>query len=104
VIVFVTVTGERGGRYVQETYARSIYGQKVAGVQRTAIQVTTAAGICAMLDLLVEGKLPQQGFIRQEEIDLDTFLANRFGRVYAGERLDEASEPAVRNIRLDAVA
>lgn len=104
VIVFVTVTGERNGRYVQETYARSIYGQKVAGTQRTAIQVTTAAGICAMLDLLVEEKLPKQGFVRQEEIDLDTFLANRFGRVYAGERLDAGHEPAVKNIRLDAVA
>jgi saccharopine dehydrogenase-like NADP-dependent oxidoreductase len=57
-----------------------------------------------MLDLLVEGKLPKQGFVRQEEIDLDTFLANRFGRVYAGERLDEGHEPAVKNIRLDAVA
>ena len=104
VIVFVTVTGERDGRYVQETYARSIYGQNVAGTQRTAIQVTTAAGICAMLDLLVAGQLPKQGFVRQEEIDLDTFLANRFGRVYAGERLDKGHEPAVKNIRLDAVA
>jgi saccharopine dehydrogenase-like NADP-dependent oxidoreductase len=104
VIVFVTVTGERGGRFVQETYARSVYGQKVAGTQRTAIQVTTAAGICAMLDLLVAGKLPKQGFVRQEEIDLDGFLANRFGRVYAGERLDEGHEPAVKSIRLDAVA
>ncbi|MGO4706270.1 saccharopine dehydrogenase family protein [Microvirga sp. 2MCAF38] len=98
VIVFVTVTGQRDGRHVQETYARSIYGQKVAGNQRTAIQVTTAAGICAMLDLLVQGKLPQKGFRRQEEIDLDTFLANRFGRVYAGERLSEDK------IKLDAVA
>ena len=97
VIVFVTVTGERGGRFVQETYARSIYGQKVGGTQRTAIQVTTAAGICAVLDLLVAG-LPKQGFVRQEEIDLDTFLANRFGRVYAGERLDKGHEPAVKNI------
>ena len=58
----------------------------------------------AMLDLLVEGKLPKQGFVRQEEIDLDTFLANRFGRVYAGERLDEGHEPAVKNIRLDTAA
>ena len=104
VIVFVTVTGERGGRHVQETYARKIYGQSIAGTERTAIQVTTAAGICAMLDLLVAGQLPKQGFVRQEEIDLDTFLANRFGRVYAGERLDQGHEPAVKNIRLDAVA
>src|SRR3954468_11807735 len=85
VIVFVTVTGQRGGRHVQETYARKIYGQVVAGIERTAIQVTTAAGICAMLDLLVQGELPQQGFCRQEDVGLAAFLANRFGRVYAGE-------------------
>jgi saccharopine dehydrogenase-like NADP-dependent oxidoreductase len=87
VIVFVTVTGQRDGRHVQETFARNIYGQEVAGKPRTAIQVTTAAGICAMLDLLVEGKIPQSGFRRQEEVPLDLFLANRFGRVYAGERI-----------------
>ena len=87
VIVFVTVTGERAGRHVQETYARKIYGQVVAGVERTAIQVTTAAGICAMLDLLVHGRLSQRGFVRQEDVPLKVFLANRFGRVYSGERI-----------------
>jgi saccharopine dehydrogenase-like NADP-dependent oxidoreductase len=106
VIVFVTVTGTRDGRHVQETFARKIYGQTVAGVERTAIQVTTAAGICAMLDLLVEGKLPQTGFRRQEEVPLPLFLANRFGRVYAGEPLGRANGSAGRGdrIRLDAVA
>jgi Saccharopine dehydrogenase and related proteins len=104
VIVFVTVTGERGGRHVQETYARSIYGQTIAGRQRTAIQVTTAAGICTMLDLLVSGKIAPQGFRRQEEVDLDTFLANRFGRVYAGERLDAVEDHSCGKKRLDAVA
>ena len=44
------------------------------------------------------------GTVRQEDVPLATFLANRFGRVYAGERLDEASEPAVKKIQLDAVA
>jgi saccharopine dehydrogenase-like NADP-dependent oxidoreductase len=57
-----------------------------------------------MLDLLVEGKLPKQGFVRQEEIDLDTFLANRFGRVYSGELLEEQEGTAAKKIRLDAVA
>jgi saccharopine dehydrogenase-like NADP-dependent oxidoreductase len=98
VIVFVTVTGEREGRHVQETYARKIYGQVVAGVERTAIQVTTAAGICAMLDLLVKGQLPRKGFVRQEDVPLKLFLGNRFGRVYAGERI------GVESIDLCAVA
>ena len=50
---------------------------------RSAIQITTAAGICAALDLLASGHLPQSGFIRQEDIALDRLLANRFGRHYA---------------------
>jgi saccharopine dehydrogenase-like NADP-dependent oxidoreductase len=49
----------------------------------SAIQLTTASGICAMVDMLCEGKLPQAGFVRQEDVPLDTFLANRFGRYYA---------------------
>ncbi len=49
----------------------------------SAIQITTAAAICTVLDLLATGQLPQSGFIRQEDISLKIFLENRFGRVYA---------------------
>ena len=106
VIVFVTVTGQRGGRHVQETYARKIYGQTIAGTERTAIQVTTAAGICAMLDLLVGGQVPQAGFVRQEDVPLAAFLANRFGRVYAGGGSAQEQNSTGRSDRndLDAVA
>jgi saccharopine dehydrogenase-like NADP-dependent oxidoreductase len=83
VIVFVTVTGSKKGGLVQETYANKVYGQKVNGTERSAIQITTAAGICAVLDLLADGKLPQAGFVRQEDVSLEAFLGNRFGRVYA---------------------
>jgi saccharopine dehydrogenase-like NADP-dependent oxidoreductase len=83
VIVFVTVTGMQQGRFAQETYATKIYGQTLYGARRSAIQITTAAGICGVLDLLAEGKLPQRGFVRQEEVPLEDFLHNRFGQVYA---------------------
>jgi saccharopine dehydrogenase-like NADP-dependent oxidoreductase len=85
VIVFVTVSGMKDGRLMQETYVNRIYSQIVAGETRSAIQVTTAGSICAVLDLLSDGRLPQSGFIRQEDIGLDDFLANRFGRFYAPE-------------------
>ncbi len=49
----------------------------------SAIQITTAAAICTVLDLLAGGQLPQSGFIRQEDIPLKVFLENRFGQVYA---------------------
>ena len=83
VIIFVTVTGWREGRLVQETYARKVYSAMVGGQIRSAIQITTASSLAAMLDLLAQGKLPQQGFVRQEEVKLADFLGNRFGAVYA---------------------
>jgi saccharopine dehydrogenase-like NADP-dependent oxidoreductase len=83
VIIFVTVSGKRGGQLVQETYANKVYAAPMGGRIRSAIQITTAGGICAVLDLLRQGYLPQSGLIKQEEIALSAFLANRFGRVYA---------------------
>ena len=83
VLVFVTVTGWQDGRLTQESYVKKTYAQKINGRLMSAIQITTAAGICAITDLLFEGKLPQKGFVRQEQTVLSDFLANRFGQYYA---------------------
>jgi saccharopine dehydrogenase-like NADP-dependent oxidoreductase len=83
VLIFVTVSGWMDGRLTQESYAKKIYAQNVGSRLMSAIQITTAAGICAMCDLLVQGKLPQKGFVKQEEAVLSDFLSNRFGRYYA---------------------
>ena len=82
VLVFVSVSGRRDGMLMQETFARKIYSRKLHGRLRSAIQLTTASAVCAALDLLVAGRLPQRGFVRQEDIALDDFLANRFGQNY----------------------
>ena len=83
VIIFVTVSGLIKGELVQETYANKIYSRDVGGRTLSAIQITTAAAICTVLDLLATGQLPQSGFVRQEDIPLKVFLENRFGQVYA---------------------
>ena len=83
VLVFVTVSGQKQGRLLQETYANKVYGRVIDGVPASAIQITTAGGICAVLDLLAQGQLPARGFVRQEQIPLAAFLANRFGAAYA---------------------
>jgi saccharopine dehydrogenase-like NADP-dependent oxidoreductase len=90
VLVFVTVTGRRGGRLTQESYASKIYAREVNGRVWSAIQRTTAAGIAAMVDLMREGKLRRRGFLRQEDVRLEDFLANRFGAVYASEAVNVA--------------
>jgi saccharopine dehydrogenase-like NADP-dependent oxidoreductase len=82
VLVFATVTGQRAGRLTQESYANKTYSQDINGGRWSAIQITTAAGICTMVDLMREGALPARGFLRQEDVALDTFLGNRFGQYY----------------------
>lgn len=81
VLVFVTVTGMRDGLLAQESFVKKIYGDGRAD-GRSAIQKTTAAGVCVMVDLHREGRLPAAGFVRQEQTRLDDFLANRFAAVF----------------------
>ena len=90
VLVFVTVSGLRQGSLVQEVFARKIFADRNEGAPLSAIQITTAAGICAAVDLFREGRLPQQGFIRQEQVELPAFLANRFGSAYQQSRQVES--------------
>jgi len=99
VLVFVAVNGIRNGRYMEQIFTRKIVARHCqegwfgsgatavstdapSGHSMSAIQITTAAGVCAAVDLFRRKLLPQSGFIAQEQVDLDVFLANRFGAAY----------------------
>ena len=82
VVTFCTVTGYREGELVQRSDARKIYHVETGGEHASAIQLTTASALCAVLDLHVQERLAEQGFVRQEDVDFDRFLQNRFGRHY----------------------
>ncbi|HMG48294.1 MAG TPA: saccharopine dehydrogenase C-terminal domain-containing protein [Allosphingosinicella sp.] len=83
VLIFVSATGKNRGELSEETLLRKVRSRVQGGTHWSAIQVTTASAICAVLDLVAEGRLPQRGFLRQEDVALGDFLANRFGRNYA---------------------
>ncbi|WP_165832078.1 saccharopine dehydrogenase family protein [Novacetimonas pomaceti] len=86
IVILITVSGQRDGRLTQETFVRAIHGATVNGRPRTGIQITTAGAICAVLDLLAEGKIPTSGLVLQEDIALSQFLENRFGKFYQDGR------------------
>jgi len=90
VLVFVTVSGMKNGRLVQEVFARKIFAERDGARPLSAIQITTAAGMCAAVDLFRQGKLPQSGFVSQEEVSLPEFLANEFGKAYQQSRQVES--------------
>jgi saccharopine dehydrogenase-like NADP-dependent oxidoreductase len=85
IVVFATASGLRRGRLVQHSYSAHIVGTEVAGHTLSAIQRTTAAGICTALDLVAADHLPTRGFVGQEAVRLADFLANRFGAACAPE-------------------
>lgn len=78
VVIMVNAIGEHEGRLLQRTFNIKVYGVK----KLSAIQATTSAGVCAMIDLFVAGKLPQAGFVRQEDCSLPDLLGNRFGKIF----------------------
>ena len=83
VIVYAAVTGTQDGQLREENYVNKVYPQVIAGRLWSAIQVTTAAGITAVVDLVLEHPGSYQGFVAQEQFRLTDILANRFGRYYA---------------------
>ena len=85
VVIFCSVVGRRAGQLVQLSDARKIYQCSIDGRPWSAIQITTAAGVCTALDLHMKGRLPESGFVRQEQVDFNDFINDRFGHWYASK-------------------
>jgi len=83
VVFYVSVVGhENGGGLRQRSFIKKLHGGVIEGRKLNAIQLTTAAGIVAVLELFAAGKLPK-GFVKQESVPLADFLATQWGgRVY----------------------
>ncbi|MBL8757952.1 MAG: saccharopine dehydrogenase NADP-binding domain-containing protein [Phycisphaerae bacterium] len=95
VVIFANGIGMAGegplARWEQVNFHRSIRATRLLGRTWPAIELTTAAGVCAMVDLHRLGKLRQSGFIKQEEVSLATFNQTIFGMAYeAPEKLEAA--------------
>lgn len=82
VLIMVTATGIIDGKFMQITDSRKVYHDDIAGEHWGAIQITTASSLCTILDLFFEGLLPHQGYVRQEQIDFEHFMQNRFASCY----------------------
>lgn len=91
VIVYVSVSGMQDGELREENYVNKVYPQLIAGRLWSAIQVTTAAGACAVVDLVLSRPGVHRGFVTQETFGLNDVLDNRFGRFYAHGGTNEVS-------------
>ncbi|GJL57019.1 MAG: L-lysine dehydrogenase [Nitrospirales bacterium] len=83
VLIYAAVNGKQSGELFEENYVKKIYPQTIAGKLWSAIQVTTASGICGVVDLVFDNPSAYQGFVTQETFCLKDILENRFGRHFA---------------------
>jgi saccharopine dehydrogenase-like NADP-dependent oxidoreductase len=83
VIIYAAVTGMQDGELREENYVNKVYPEVVAGRLWSAIQITTAAGICSVMDRILQSSEPYKGFLAQEAFSLKDILENRFGELYA---------------------
>jgi saccharopine dehydrogenase-like NADP-dependent oxidoreductase len=91
VVIYVAVTGKQDGELREENYVNKVYPQKIAGRLWSAIQVTTASGVSAVVDLVLSEPHRHRGFVRQEDFRLLDVLENRFGKHYASSEGKEVS-------------
>ena len=77
VVFYVSAVGTIGDELVQRSFVKKMHGDTVHGRRLSAIQLTTAAGVVAVLELFA------RGFVKQESITLQQFLGTQWGgRVY----------------------
>lgn len=82
VYVHVAAEGTQNGQMRRKEFVRAYYPIEIGGKMRTAIAWTTSASVVAVIEMVNAGKLPHKGFLKQEEIPLDPYLATRTGNYY----------------------
>ena len=78
----VSAEGTREGRLSRSEFVRSYYPQLIGSRTWRAIAWTTASSVCAVIELVNNGTLPDNGLLRQETVSLDAFFATHNGRRY----------------------
>lgn len=87
VVVYVSVQGDIHGALHEKHYTNTLLPAEINNNYFTAIQLTTATGMCTMVDKVLHEK-KFHGLVHQEQLSLDEFLNNRFGKYYKTGTID----------------
>jgi saccharopine dehydrogenase-like NADP-dependent oxidoreductase len=71
------------GSHYRKQYVRAYQPLEINGRMWRAISWTTAASAAAVVELVADGRLPQTGFIKQEDISFDDLLSTKNGALFA---------------------
>ncbi len=83
VYIHVSSEGDIEGRLRRLEFVRGYRPIEIAGRKETAIAWTTAGSVVAIIEMVSRGILPDRGFLKQEEVCLEDFLATATGSLYS---------------------
>jgi len=70
------------GSHYRKQYVRAYQPLEINGRLWRAISWTTAASAVAVVELVADGRLPQVGFIKQEDIPFADLLSTKNGALF----------------------
>lgn len=82
VYVYAVVEGWKGDKLFRNEYYKAFSPITIGGQEWRAISWTTAASLASVIEMVDNGDLPSQGFIKQEEIPFDKFLQTKNGQLF----------------------
>ena len=82
VYVHVSAEGLIDQRLMRREFVRAYRPRQLAGQLQRAIAWTTSASVVAVIELVRDGVLAQSGFLKQEDVPLEWFLATPTGALF----------------------
>ena len=82
VYVYAVVEGWQDEKLFRDEYFKEFHPLEIEGKSWRAISWTTAASIVSVIEMVANGKLPNKGFIKQEDINFDEFLNTDTGSLF----------------------
>ncbi len=82
VLLHAAIEGWKNKKLRRDEFVRSYYPKEIAGKTWNAISWTTASSACAVVEMVARGDLPETGFLKQEDIPLDSFFKTPTGSFF----------------------
>ncbi|MCU1361882.1 MAG: putative oxidoreductase [Ilumatobacteraceae bacterium] len=82
VYMHVASEGDIDGQLRRLEFVRAYYPRIIGGLRSTAIAWTTASSVVSVIELVRDGALPASGFVRQEDVPFESFMATTSGRAF----------------------
>jgi saccharopine dehydrogenase (NAD+, L-lysine-forming) len=82
VYIHAAIEGWEKDKLKRKEFVHSYHPKEIAGKEWNSISWTTAGSVCAVIELVSRGVLPDRGFLKQESIPLKSFFDTPTGAFF----------------------